>query len=129
MARRGCSCVRSLTRNTKTSTDAVAKRAGDLIVDYLPSIIQRVVEVDKASSLTIFIQIKPAGRTEAAKDPEVIIKAKPDYGDEVITLKARLTGEGDGAQLSLIQELISGEESYADDETGETGEDAQAVAH
>ncbi len=121
--------VQHLTRNTKTSTAAVSKRAADLIVDYLPSVIARVCEVDKASSLTITISVRPAGRTEATKDPEVIIKAKPDYGDEVVTLKARLTGEGDDAQLSLISELIPGEDTFKDDQTGETGEAEEAVAH
>ncbi len=121
--------VQHLTRNTKTSTAAVAKRAAALIVDYLPSIIARVCEVDKVSSLSIQISVRPAGRTDATKDPEVIIKAKPDYGDEVVTLKARLTGEGDGAQLSLISELLAGDSAFEDDETGETGEDAEAVAH
>ncbi len=121
--------VQHLTRNTKTSTAAVAKRAAALIVDYLPSIIARVCEVDKVSSLSIQISVRPAGRTDATKDPEVIIKAKPDYGDEVVTLKARLTGEGDGAQLSLISELLPGDSAFADDETGETGDDAEAVAH
>ena len=120
--------VQSLTRTTKTSTEAVAKRAAALVVDYLPSIIERVVEVDRASSLTVFIQVKPAGRTEATRDPEVVIKAKPDYGDEVVTLKARLTGEGEDVQLSLIQEMIAGEEEFADDETGESGEGPKAVA-
>jgi len=118
--------VQYLTRNTKTSTAAVAKRAADLIVDYLPSVIARVCEVDKASSLAINISVRPAGRTEATKDPEVIIKAKPDYGDEVVIIRARLTGEGDSAQLSLISELLPSEQAFADDETGETGE---AVAH
>jgi len=56
----------------------------------------------------------------------VIIKAKPDYGDEVVIIRARLTGEGDDAQLSLISELLPGEQAFSDDETGETGE---AVAH
>ena len=120
--------VQYLTRNTKTSTAAVAKRAADLIVDYLPSVIARVCEVDKASSLSIHISVRPAGRTEATKDPEVIIKAKPDYGDEVVIIRARLTGEGDDAQLSLISELLPEEASFADDQTGETGED-KAVAH
>ena len=101
--------VQTLTRNTKTSTAAVAKRAAELIEEYLPSIIRRVVEVDKQSSLAISIYVRPAGRTESTKDPEVIIKAKPDYGDEVVTLKARLTGEGDDAQLSLISELVQSE--------------------
>ncbi len=101
--------VQTLTRNTKTSTAAVAKKAAELIAEYLPSIIRRVVEVDKQSSLSISIYVRPAGRTESTKDPEVIIKAKPDYGDEVVTLKARLTGEGDDAQLSLISELVQSE--------------------
>ena len=120
--------VQHLTRTTKTSTAAVAKHAADLIVDYLPSIIARVVEVDRVSSLTVFIQVKPAGRTEATKDPEVIIRAKPDYGDEVVIIKARLTGTVDDAQLSLIQELVEGEMGFEDDETGETEAD-EAVAH
>lgn len=111
--------VQTLTRNTRTSTAAVAKRVADLVVDYLPSVISRVAEVDGGSSLSIRIYVRPAGRTESTKDPEVIIKAKPDYGDEVITLKARLTGEGDDAQLSLISELMPGEAAFADDETGE----------
>ena len=124
--------VQAMTRNTKTSTEAIAKKAAELIGDYLPRIIARVTEVDKQSSLAINIYVRPAGRTEATKDPEVVIKAKPDYGDEVITLKARLTGEGDDAQLSLIHELVAGEETFADDETGETGEEEMpetAVAH
>jgi len=36
-----------------------------------------------------------------------------------VTLKARLTGEGDDAQLSLISELVQGEVAYEDDQTGE----------
>ena len=101
--------MHTLTRNTKTSTAAVAKRAAELIEEYLPSIIRRVVDVDKQSSLSISIYVRPAGRTESTKDPEVIIKAKPDYGDEIVTLKARLTGEGDDAQLSLISEMVQSE--------------------
>lgn len=120
--------VQSLTRTTKTSTEAVAKRVAALVVDYLPSIINRVVDVDGASSLHITVRVKPAGRTDATKDPEVSIKARPDYGEEVVILKARLTGEGDDAQLSLIQEMIAGEEEFADDATGETGEDPEALA-
>ena len=120
--------VQHLTRNTKTSTAAVAKRAADLVVDYLPSVIARVVEVDKVSSFTVFIQVKPAGRTEATKDPEVIIKGKPDYGEEVIILKARLSGEGDDAQLSLIHELVEGEAAFEDDETDETGLEPEGAA-
>ena len=68
--------------------------------------------------------MRPAGRTDATKDPEVIITAKPDYGEEVVRLKARLTGEADDAQLSLIQEMIAGEVDFEDDETGESGDAA-----
>lgn len=99
--------VRQLTRNTKTSSAAVAKRAAELVEQYLPDIIRRVVAVDNASSLQITIKVKPAGRTEAAKDPEVSITAKPDYGAEVVTFKARLTGEGDDAQLTLISAMVT----------------------
>lgn len=120
--------VQQLTRTTATSTASVAKRAAALVVDYLPDVIARVTEVNKQSSLAINIHVRPAGRTEATKDPVVIIKAKPDYGDEVITLKARLTGEGDDAQLSLIQEMIEGEVEYEDDVTGETGEPGDLAA-
>lgn len=116
--------VRQITRNTATSTRAIAKRAGDLVERYLPAIIGRVVEIDHASSLQIRISVRPAGRTDATRDPEVIISAKPDYGEEVIRLKARLTGEADDAQLSLIQEMIAGEAEFEDDETGETGDAA-----
>ena len=115
--------VRQLTRNTKTSTAAVAKRVADLVEDYLPDVIDRVVEVDKSSSLVINVVVKPAGRTEATKDPEVIITAAPKYGEEVVRLKARLTGEGDSAQLSLIQEMIA-----ADIEAEEEEELAPAAA-
>lgn len=116
--------VRQITRNTATSTRAIAKRAADLVEAYLPSVIGRVVEVDHASSLQIRISIRPAGRTDATKDPEVIITAKPDYGEEVVRLKARLTGEADDAQLSLIQEMIASEAEFEDDQTGETGDAA-----
>ena len=119
--------VRQITRNTATSTRAIAKRAADLVEVYLPAVIGRVVEVDHASSLQIRISVRPAGRTDATKDPEVIITAKPDYGEEVVRLKARLTGEAEDAQLSLIQEMIAGEVDFEDDKTGEAGEDAAAT--
>ena len=105
--------VKTLTRTTATSTAAVAKRAAALVADYLPAIIGRVTEVDRASSLAITIYIRPAGRTESTKDPVVIIKAKPDYGDEVITLQARLTGSGDDAQLTLIENMIDADVAEA----------------
>ncbi len=114
--------IRQLTRNTKTSTDAVAKQAAALIVDYLPEIIRRVVAVDHTSSLQITIKVKPAGRTEAAKDPEVSITAKPDYGAEVVTFKARLTGEGDDAQLTLISEMVAEIDEPEEDATDELHE-------
>ena len=119
--------VKTLTRTTATSTAAVAKRAAALVVDYLPGVIGRVTEVDRASSLSITIYVRPAGRTEATKDPVVIIKAKPDYGDEVITLQARLTGEGDDAQLTLIENMIDADEpvaapDFGDDEVAEARE-------
>lgn len=119
--------VRQITRNTATSTRAISKRVADLVESYLPAVIGRVVEVDHASSLQIRISVRPAGRTDATKDPEVIITARPDYGEEVVRLKARLTGEGDDAQLSLIQEMITGEAEFEDDETGETGDAAAAA--
>lgn len=119
--------VKTLTRNTRTSTASIAKRAAELVEEYLPDVIRRVVDVDKASALNIKVSVRPAGRTEATKDPEVYITAKPEYGEEVVRLKARLTGEGDDAQLSLIAELMQGEVGFEDDNTGETGEDLEAA--
>jgi len=92
--------VKTLTRTTATSAKAIGARVADVIEDYLPEIIDRVVEVDRGSSLAVNIIVKPAGRTEAAKDPEVVITCTPKYGAEAITIKARITGEGDDAQLS-----------------------------
>lgn len=111
--------VTALTRNTRTSTEALAKRTAQLVVENLPDVIQRVVETKNASALKLTLKVNPPGRTEATKDPEISIRCKPDFGDEVVTLKARLTGEGDDAQLSLISELLPEEAGFQDDETGE----------
>ncbi len=121
--------VQHMTRNTKTSCAAIAKRAEGLVIGNLPDIIRRVIDVERASKLLLTITVKPAGRTEATKDPDITVSCKPDYGAEVVTFKARLTGEGDGAQLSLISELLPEEVGFQDDETDETGEPAEAVAH
>lgn len=112
--------VQTLTRTTATSTKAIAGRAADIVLEKLPDLIRHVAEVDKASTLKINIAIKPAGRTQATKDPEVLLTYKPDYGEESVVFKARLTGEGNDTQLSLIQELVQGEVGFSDDETGET---------
>lgn len=117
--------ISTLTRTTATSTKAVAQRAADLIVDYLPEVIDRVIEVQRQSSLQVNITIKPAGRTEATKDPQVSISAKPQWGEEVVTFKARLSGEGDDAQLSLIGEMLAADE--ADEEEAELAGDEAAT--
>lgn len=102
------------TITTATSTKAIADRVGELVKDYLPEVIDRVVEVSRQSSLSVNVTIKPAGRTEATKDPQVSISVTPKYGEEVISFKARLSGEGDDAQLSLIGEML--EADFGDDD-------------
>ncbi|MCP4871615.1 MAG: hypothetical protein GY898_23140 [Proteobacteria bacterium] len=116
--------VTTMTRNTRTSTEALAKRTADLVVENLPDVIRRVVDTNNASALKLTLKVNPPGRTEATKDPEISIRCKPDFGDEIVTLKARLTGEGDDAQLSLISELSPEEVGFQDDQTGESGEEA-----
>lgn len=111
--------VQILTRNTTTSTEAIAKRAADAIREKLPELIRHVATVDKASALRLNVAIKPAGRTQATKDPEVLLTYKPDYGEECVVFKARLTGEGDDAQLSLISELVQGEVEFEEDQPKE----------
>lgn len=118
--------VKTLTRTTATSAKAIGSRVAACVEDYLPEIIDRVVEVDRGSSLAINIIVKPAGRTEAAKDPEVVITCTPKYGAEAITIKARITGEGDDAQLSLIQDFVAAtdeeeEEPEAEEPKAATG--------
>lgn len=108
--------TKQLTRTTATSARAIGKRVADIVEDYLPEIIDRVVEVDRGSSLAINVVVKPAGRTEATKDPEVLITATPKYGAEAIAIKARITGEGDDAQLTLIQDFDAGELEEPEDE-------------
>ena len=68
--------VKTLTRTTATSTAAVAKRAAALVVDYLPGVIGIVTEGDRASSRSITIYVRPAGRTERNREPVSIIKEK-----------------------------------------------------
>lgn len=116
--------VSTITRTTATSTRSISKRVADLVEDYLPEVIDRVVEVSNQSVLAINIAIKPAGRTEATKDPQVSISVKPKFGEEVVSFKARLTGEGDDAQLSLIGEML---ESDAADDAAEGADDEAAT--
>lgn len=117
--------VKVLTRKTETSIEATAKRAARLIVDEAPAVVRRMFDTDEASGLTIKITFKPSGRTEAAKDPEVVITSKPDFGKETIKISARMTGEGDDAQLTLIQAL---DDSDLDTEADESEEADEAAA-